>query len=180
MKKWLIFNMKRNTQKHSHDYLFNQFHLYTPTPPPSPLLPPLVDWLSRSLLNWVVIQLKTSASVLLARGETDHSMHAWIYYFCCCYYPWQGYSIWDLRPVAFLASVLSLSLPHNKAGLNVSCGGFHLDKMLLHLQRIIDFSHWVCRKEAYMMKYSQNWNWLAKVFYNTETIFLWSTASLAP
>lgn len=42
---------------------------------------------------------------------------------------------------ALLASwlrVLPLSPPHNKVVLNVSCEGFHLDTMLLHLQALID------------------------------------------
>ena len=114
---------------------------FLPEPTCTPFPPTLLDWLSGSLLNWVVIQLKSSASALLAGGETDHSVHAWIYYFCCCYYPWQGYGIWDPRPVASLASVLSLSPPHNKVGLNVSLEGFRSDKMLpfffFFLQRII-------------------------------------------
>ena len=98
-----------------------------PTPPLHPYTPTaavshstLVDWLSGSLLNRA-IQLKSCASLLLAGGETDLSVHAWIHYFCCCYYPWQGYGIWDPRPVGFLASVLLLSPPHNKVVLNVSC-----------------------------------------------------------
>ncbi len=142
-------------------------------------VPPLPPWLSGSLLNWVVIQLKSSASLLSSGGETDHSVHAWIYYLCCCYHPWQGYGIWDLCPVAFLASVFSLSLPHNKVGLRVSCEGFCLDNMFLHLQRIIDILQWFCWREAYMMKHLQNWNWLAKIFYNSKTLLLWATALLA-
>lgn len=159
---------------HRYDYLSSKAHLFWCLPPlPHPHHSALVDWLSVSLLNWVVIQLRSSAGVLLPGGETDHSMHAWIYYFCYCHYPWQGYGIRDLRPVAYLASELSLSLPHNKAGLNVSCEGFNSDNMLLHLQRITDVSHRGRGREAYMMKQSQNWNWLAKAFYKTKTILLW-------
>lgn len=143
---------------------------FLPEPTCTPFPPTLLDWLSGSLLNWVVIQLKSSASALLAGGETDHSMHAWIYYFCCCYYPWQGYGIWDPRPVASLASVLSLSPPHNKVGLNVSREGFRADKMLPFFYRESqDASRWI----------SKTWGLYDETFIKlkqAEMYSLWSAA----
>lgn len=97
----------------------------------SPLLPSTLlslpsspACLSASLLNWVVIQLKSAASVLLAwgvgqrveveGGEMDHSLHAWIHYSRCCLLSLAGIrrAFGTRTP---LAPALSLSQANNKA-----------------------------------------------------------------
>lgn len=86
------------------------------SPLPRPL-PTLLAWLSGSLLNWVVIQLKSAASVLLARGWNG-SLFACMNTLLLPLFAFLGKApacIWDLRPVACLAPALLLSLPNNKA-----------------------------------------------------------------
>lgn len=59
-----------------------------------------------------------------------------------------AFGTWALLPSWRLCS--HCQLPHNKVSLNVSCEGFYLDKMLLHLQRIMVISPWVCGSKAYI------------------------------
>lgn len=91
-------------------------------------------------------------------GETDHSVHAWIHYFCCCLL-----SLAKLRHAFGTCTLLPFWLPCSychrhtiKSVWMLVERGLTRIGALLYLQRIADVSQWVCGREVYMMKRLQN------------------------
>lgn len=154
MKMWLMFNR-----------VFN-------SPPPTLFL---VDWLSGRLLQWVVIQLKSSANVLLAGGDTL-CMHEYITsaaviisgkaspFGTCTLLP-----SWLLCSYCHYQTINWVWMWAARASTRIRCFFIY--------RKIIDVFQrgWV--REPYMMKDLQNWNSLAKALCDSGSIIFYKYSS---
>lgn len=114
----------------------------------------------------------SAASMLLAKGKTDHSVHAWIHYFCCCLL-----SLPRLRHAigtcALLPSWLHCSHCYRhtiKVRSEFYLQGFSLGWGASSTENKSCFSSGLCEGDWWNIGGS-----LARIFYNTGTILLWST-----
>lgn len=151
-KRGLMLSSRLNTHTHTQMITFPT----QPTCSHGPMLTTpqsaLVDWLSASLLNWVVIQLKSSASALSGCGVKQIAL-------CMHEYITSAAVIILGKAKAFgtyalLPTCTCCHCRDNKVSRGVCCEGGCNASSTTHV------SHRSSGRETCVIKHSQNWKWL--------------------